>query len=64
MTLDPAAIARNFSVWPLAEVDFSRIYGPYSLYPVSSYSDEVMQLRAWIEARLAFMDAHIDTYPN
>lgn len=64
MTLDPAAIARNFSAWPLAEVDFSRIYGPYSLYPVSSYSDEVMQLRAWIEARLAFMDAHIYTYPN
>ncbi|MGC4093806.1 MAG: CotH kinase family protein [Polyangiaceae bacterium] len=63
-TLDAAAIAQNFSIWPLADVDFTPIYRPYSLYPVSSYSDEVTKVRAWIDGRLTYMDAHIDTYPN
>jgi hypothetical protein len=62
--LDPTALAENFSVWPIAEVDFSQIYRPYSLYPVSSYSEEVQHLRTWISARLAWLDAHIDAYPN
>lgn len=64
VTLDPSAITQNFAVWPLADVDFSRIYAPYSLYPVSSYTDEVAHLRSWLEARLAYLDAHIDTYPK
>jgi hypothetical protein len=62
--LDDASLAENFSIWPIAEVDFSQIYRPYSLYPVSSYSEEVQHLRTWINTRLTWLDAHVDGYPN
>jgi hypothetical protein len=62
--LTPQAIAANFAIWPLSEVDFTPIFRPYSLYPVTSYDDEVMKLRAWLEARLRFIDANIDAYPD
>lgn len=62
--LTPAALERNFQIWPIEDVDFSDIYEPYTLYPVSSHAEEVGLLRAWIRARLAFMDRKIDTYPN
>ena len=63
-TLTPEALAENFALWPIEEVDFTEIYRPYSLYPVSSYDAEVAQLRAWIAGRLAWMDANIDAYPE
>jgi hypothetical protein len=62
--LDANSIAHNFTHWPLASVDFTQIYRPYSLYRVSSYGEEVEHLRAWITSRLAWLDAHIDSYPN
>jgi hypothetical protein len=62
--LSPAAIAENFMVWPINQVDFTQIYRPYSLYSVSSYSEEVQRLRTWITSRLAWIDAHVDSYPN
>ena len=61
---DAAAIADNFAVWPIADVEFTQIYRPYSIYDVTSYADEVQHLRAWIPSRLAWMDAHVDGYPN
>lgn len=62
--LTQAALTENFAVWPIADVDFTQIYRPYSLYPVSSYAEEVMHFRDWLTARLTWVDAHIDTYPN
>jgi hypothetical protein len=62
--LDAASIADNFTVWPIANVEFTQIYRPYSIYDVTSYADEVQHLRTWIQARLTWMDAHVDGYPN
>jgi hypothetical protein len=33
-------------------------------YPVANHADEIGKLRAFIDARLAWLDAHIDGYPN
>jgi len=33
-----------------------------SFYPVADYADEVAKLRAFITARLAWIDAHVDAY--
>jgi hypothetical protein len=62
--LEPAAIDRNFALWPIEEVDFQLAYEPYSFYDVTSYADEVTHLRTWIEQRLAWLDANIDSYPR
>jgi hypothetical protein len=62
--LDANAIAENFTIWPIDEIDFTEIYRPYSLYAVTSYSEEAQRLRTWITARLAWIDAHVDAYPN
>jgi spore coat protein H len=63
-TLTPEAVARNFAVWPLSAVAFQQIYAPYTLYHVDSYTDECAKLSTWIKARLAWMDAHVASYPN
>ena len=63
-TLAPEAVAENFSVWPLAQIDYTGIHPPYSLYPVSSYEEERAKVRAFLLARLAWIDAHIDAYPT
>jgi hypothetical protein len=63
-TLTPAAVAENFAIWPLEAVNFSQIYKPYTLYRVISYGDELATLSSWIKARLAWMDAHVATYPQ
>jgi hypothetical protein len=62
--LTPAALAENFSIWPIEHVDYVDIYPPYSFYDVSSYSDEVTKFRAFIQARLGWIDANVDSYPN
>lgn len=54
----------NFERWPLDEVRFEQIYGPYHLYEVESYADELAHVRAWVDARLEWMDAHIDEYTD
>ena len=64
VTLSADAVAQNFTIWPLAQINYDKTYGPYTLYPVSSYADEVAKLRAFLTARLAWIDAHIDTFPN
>jgi hypothetical protein len=64
VTLTADAVAQNFQIWPLAQINYTQTYAPYSLYPVSSYADEVAKLRAFLTARLAWIDAHIDGYPN
>lgn len=51
------AIARNFEVWPIETIN----YGGY-FYEVGSYEDEDAYVRAWIEARLAWMDENIADY--
>ena len=64
VTLAADAVAQNFKIWPLAQINYTQTYAPYSLYPVTSYADEVSKLRAFLTARLAWMDAHVDGYPN
>lgn len=54
--------AANFERWPLDEVRFEQVYGPYHLYEVSSYDDEVSHIETWISARLTWMDANIDDF--
>lgn len=55
-TLAPG-IDENFAIWPIESIDF----GGY-LYPVSSYEEEEATVRAWIAARLAWMDAHVGAW--
>jgi len=62
--LAASALTENFANWPLKDVEFSQIYPPYSLYKVESYDDEITRLRSWLEARLSWLDAHIDEYPE
>jgi hypothetical protein len=62
--LNPDAIARNFALWPIADVDFSQFYEPYTFYRVSNYAEEVTHFRTWIEQRLTWLDANIDNYPT
>ncbi len=64
VTLSADAVAQNFTLWPLGQINYNQTYPPYTLYPVSSYADEVAKLRAFLTARLAWIDAHIDAYPN
>lgn len=51
------AIERNFDVWPIADIDF---YG--YLDPVSSYAEEDANVRAFLSARLDWMDTSITTW--
>jgi len=62
VTLTPDAISQNFAIWPLGQIDYTDINPPYSLYPVSSYADEAAKLRAYLAARLDWIDAHIDVF--
>jgi hypothetical protein len=62
--LEANAIAENFTIWPISQINFTDIYRPYSLYAVASYSEEAQRLRSWITSRLAWIDAHVDSYPN
>lgn len=64
LTLTPEALAANFSIWPIEDVDFSQIYRPYALYPVATHAEEITRLRAWIAGRLAWIDANIDDFPR
>jgi hypothetical protein len=63
-TLAPAAVAANFTRWPIEDVRFDHIYPPYTLYEVSSHEEEISRIKAWLRARLTWMDAHIADYPN
>jgi len=56
-TMGADAIAHNFEVWPIGDVDF----GGY-LYPVSSYAEEDARVRAFLEARLTWMDTNVDRW--
>jgi hypothetical protein len=51
------AIDRNFQTWPIESIDF---YG--YLYAVDSYAEEDARVRAWVAARLAWMDTAIGSY--
>jgi hypothetical protein len=62
--LDSEAIAANFALWPIEEVEFDFIYEPYSFYDVVSYEEEVERVRTWISQRLVWIDENIDGYPN
>src|SRR5512133_664665 len=62
--LDPAALTRNFALWPIEDVDFVQYYAPYSFYDVTSYDEELSHLRSWIKNRLTWIDANIDQYPS
>ena len=53
-TMGPA-IDDNFEVWPIHTIQFGSDY----LYPVSSYAEEDARVRAWIDARLAWMDDEV-----
>lgn len=57
------AVAMNFAIWPIEDVEFTSIYAPYSFYEVASYSEEVEALRGWLQERLLWLDANIDDFP-
>jgi CotH kinase protein len=56
------SVAANFERWPLQRVRFESIYPPYSLYPVTSYADEIAKLKTWLEERLVWIDANVDSF--
>jgi hypothetical protein len=62
--LDSEAVAANFQIWPIEDVEFTPFYRPYSFYDVTSYSEEVAAFRGWIQERLLWLDANIDAYPS
>ncbi|HMI91857.1 MAG TPA: CotH kinase family protein, partial [Polyangiales bacterium] len=62
--LEPEAMASNFMIWPLANVDFQQIFPAYTLYRVSSYAEEIAHVRGWLMERTAWMDANIGSYPD
>lgn len=51
------AAARNFERWPIEDVAF----GTY-LYEVSSWEEEVQNVRDWIDARLVWMDDNVASW--
>ena len=51
------AAPRNFERWPIEDVDFSGY-----LYRVRSWDQEVENMHDWLDARLPWMDANIDTW--
>jgi hypothetical protein len=51
-------------IWPLANVDFQQIFPLYTLYPVSSYAEEIEHVRGWLMERTAWIDANIESYPD
>lgn len=63
-TLTPGDVEENFRIWPLGDVAFEHIYNPYTLYPVSSHAEEIARVRAWLHDRLAWIDTHVDAYPE
>ena len=52
------ALEDNFKVWAIDEIQFGDGY----LYEVSTYEEEDNRVRAWVEARLEWMDANIGGY--
>jgi hypothetical protein len=63
-TLTPAAIEENFALWPIEDVDYVDLYEPYSFYDVASHAEEMTRVKAFLTARLAWIDANIEAYPN
>lgn len=59
--LEPA-IDENFERWPIKRAHHP--YGPYSLYEVDDFADEVAHFRAWIEERLEWIDANVDHFAD
>ncbi len=51
------AVRRNFLRWPILGVETY----PFPLDPPLSYESELENLRDWLEARLHWMDEHIDS---
>jgi hypothetical protein len=64
MTLTPAAIEQNFMLWPIEDVDYVEFYEPYSFYAVATHAEEMTKVKAFLAARLAWIDANIDQYPD
>jgi hypothetical protein len=63
-TLTPGAIEENFALWPIEDVDYVEFYEFYSFYDVASHAEEMTRVKAFLTARLAWIDANIDAYPN
>jgi hypothetical protein len=63
-TLRPDAIEENFALWPIEDVDYVDIYEFYSFYDVASHAEEMTRVKAFLTARLPWIDANIDAYPN
>lgn len=63
-TLTAGAIEENFALWPIEDVDYADLYEPYTFYDVQSHAEEMTRVRAFLAARLAWIDANIDGYPN
>lgn len=60
-TLQPG-LARNLERWPAEEVSVLAEGVPQDLCPVASYDDEHARVRAFIPARLAWMDENLAAY--
>jgi hypothetical protein len=55
-TLGPDRIEENFEIWDWDDIDFLGGYLP----PVDDFEHEADNIRAWIPARTAWIDDHID----
>ncbi|MDP2314280.1 MAG: CotH kinase family protein, partial [Pseudomonadota bacterium] len=51
------AVARNFERWPIGDVDFGG-----TLYVVGSHPEEIARVKAFLAARLAWMDANVGAW--
>ncbi|MBN2344193.1 MAG: CotH kinase family protein [Deltaproteobacteria bacterium] len=62
ITLSDSAISNNYAVFPLAEVDLSVVNSSYGTPTRTDFAAEIAALRGWITARLAWIDANINSY--
>lgn len=60
-TLAPG-LERNLDKWPVDEITVTDVGEPTGLCPVATYEDEHARVLAYIAARVAWMDANIDSF--
>ncbi len=56
------AVTRNFERWPIEDIVYRTDHVADWLCPVSSYEEEHTRVLSFISARLAWMDANIDSF--
>ncbi len=60
--LPEEAIADNFGIWPMGNLDLSVVDATFTTPDVADFDTEIAALRQWITDRLAWVDDNIASY--